>query len=157
MPRPKTGYRLRIALRGHRASRTICLLGSHTLHDLHEVIFLAFDRSDPHFYSFYLPTGRRRSRSSSARGREHSICSLARPRTKHPDPSVLTAARTSLDSMNLKVGQRFEYLFDFGDHWWHDIEVVGRGLAMVHHAGARPLIHDNRGKSPRQCGDLGEV
>jgi hypothetical protein len=157
VPRLKTEYQLRVAVRGHRASRTICLLGSHTLHDLHEVIFLAFDRSDPHFYSFYFPTGRRRSRSSSARGQEYSICSLVRPRTKHPDSSVLTAARTSLDSLNLKVGQRFEYLFDFGDHWWHDIEVVGRGLAMVHNAGARPLILDSRGESPPQYADPGEA
>src|SRR6266496_2429069 len=138
-------YQLRVSLRGRRVSRTLCLLGSHTLHDLHEAIMLAFDRSDPHLYSFYLRGGIRRTISTRGRGREYSIPSLIQPLGQNLDPEASNAARTRLEALGLRAGQHFEYLFDFGDKLRHDIEVVGRGAAVVHGKGARPLILEERG------------
>jgi hypothetical protein len=31
--------------------------------------------------------------------------------------------QTTIDSLGLKVGDRFGYWFDFGDDWWHQINV----------------------------------
>jgi hypothetical protein len=154
VPKPNTEFQLQVSLRGHRVSRTICLLGTHTLHDLHEVISVAFDRSDPHLYSFYFGARGRGVRSASAQGQEYSIASLVSPRSEHPDPSVRSAARTTLDALGLRVGQRFKYLFDFGDQWWHEIQVVRVGMALVHGAKPRPLILESHGESPRQYHDL---
>jgi hypothetical protein len=33
------------------------------------------------------------------------------------------ATTTDLRSLNLKAGDRFEYIYDFGDNWIHDVEV----------------------------------
>jgi hypothetical protein len=35
------------------------------------------------------------------------------------------ADETTLDSLQLKVGRAFGYLFDFGDDWMHQINVIG--------------------------------
>ena len=35
----------------------------------------------------------------------------------------IDAAKARLDDLKLKTGQRFEYLFDFGDSWWHEVVV----------------------------------
>ena len=150
MPNAEQEYQLRVSLRGRRVSRTLCLLGSHTLHDLHEALMVAFDRSDPHLYSFYFGRAIRTRSLSPAHGREYTIPSMTQPLGEPLDPEALNAARTRLDGLGLRAGQRFEYLFDFGDKWWHDIEVVGRGMAMVDGKGFSPLILAKRGTSPRQ-------
>ena len=31
--------------------------------------------------------------------------------------------QTTLDSLGLEVGRTFGYWFDFGDDWWHQINV----------------------------------
>jgi hypothetical protein len=31
--------------------------------------------------------------------------------------------QTTLDSLGLEVGRSFGYWFDFGDDWWHQINV----------------------------------
>ena len=47
---------------------------------------------------------------------------------EEPDPVEtqrrLNAARTCLDTLGLRVGQQFEYLFDFGDSWWHEVKPI---------------------------------
>ena len=46
----------KVALAGRKSIwRKIALRGNHTLDDLHEAIFDAFDRDDEHLYSFYFP------------------------------------------------------------------------------------------------------
>ena len=57
-------YSIKVSLKGNRRIwRLLVLVGDDTLHDLHEIIFSAFDRYDEHLYSFYFPkaaTGRER-------------------------------------------------------------------------------------------------
>jgi hypothetical protein len=51
--RSENEYCLKINLKGEkRIWRLIAMRGDQTLDDLHEAIFLAFDRFDPHLYSF---------------------------------------------------------------------------------------------------------
>ena len=39
------------------------------------------------------------------------------------NPPAGRVTDTTLDSLGLKVGDRFGYWFDFGDDWWHQINV----------------------------------
>lgn len=144
----ETEYQLTVSLRrAKRIRRSLVLQGKHTLHDLHQVIFSTFDRFDDHLYCFYLRTSRT-GRSAGRLAREY----LGPPPFDQPDELAangqFSAARTRLDSLGLKVGQRIEYLFDFGDSWWHDIHVDRIGPAA---AGQRyPAIVDQQGRSPAQ-------
>jgi hypothetical protein len=64
----ETEYQFTVSLR--RAAcirRSVVLRGDQTLHDLHEVIFSAFDRFDPHLYCFYLGADRKRRSSGRVR------------------------------------------------------------------------------------------
>jgi hypothetical protein len=64
-------YLVKVNLKGRRSIwRTVLLRGDQTLDDLHEVIFVAFDRYDEHLYSSifqrrgvvaYLPTSRQKN------------------------------------------------------------------------------------------------
>ena len=57
-------YIFKVALTdAKRIWRRIAIRGDQTLEKLHETIFEAFDRYDPHLYSFYFP-------KSGGRGRE---------------------------------------------------------------------------------------
>ena len=142
-------YRLKINLKGEkRIWRVIAMRGDQTLDDLHEAIFAAFDRFDPHLYSFYFPKGPRRRPSAGPVPREYAAPFMF----EEPDPfgpkRRFNAARTRLDTLTLKVGQQFEYLFDFGDSWWHEGKVEQVGPVV---AGRRyPEIVEKRGRSPAQ-------
>ena len=56
--------------------------------------------------------------------------------------------RTRIDSLGLEVGQSFGYWFDFGDDWWHQINVE----AIEDKAPVRqvPKVTKRVGKSPPQ-------
>ena len=124
-------------------SRTIEIRGTNTLDQLHEAIFRAFDRFDAHMYEFEFgespmhPRGRRIGLPVSA----YSPFALG-----GEDPE--DAMRTSIDSLYLQADQAFGYLFDFGDEWWHRIDVVGIEERMV--TGRYPRITQRVGESPPQ-------
>ena len=56
--------------------------------------------------------------------------------------------RTPIGSLGLKTGDAFGYWFDFGDDWWHQINVV----AIEHEVprGNFPRVTKRVGKSPPQ-------
>jgi hypothetical protein len=58
------------------------------------------------------------------------------------------AANTNLDDLKFKIGQSFEYLFDFGDEWWHEVKVEAIGPSES--GGKYPQIVEKRGSSPPQ-------
>ena len=139
----------RVALKGRRVWRTIAMRGDHTLEQLHEEIFHAFDRFDDHLYSFYLPKAPRR-RGALVRSREY-VSPWSFEESEATD-RTFNAASTTIDALNLKVGQTFEYLFDYGDSWWHQIEIVHFGPIV---AGRRyPTILETHGRSPKQYPDV---
>ena len=54
----KIEYQFKVRLKQRRSIwRSVVLRGNQTLEDLHEAIFMAFERYDAHLYSFYFPSG----------------------------------------------------------------------------------------------------
>ena len=142
-------YQFKVKLKQRRSIwRSVVLRGDQTLADLHEVIFTAFERYDEHLYSFYLPSESARRSPSGKQPREY-----AAPHGFHPvegfDPDGrFSAASATLDELEFKIGQSFEYLFDFGDEWWHEITVEALGPSES--GGIYPRIVGQRGASPPQ-------
>ena len=71
-----------------------------------------------------------------------------------PNPPIGSVDRTTLESLDLEVGDRFGYWFDFGDDWWHQINVEG-----IEHKVSRaklPKITKREGKSPPQYAEMDE-
>jgi hypothetical protein len=146
--KPTNEITVKVTLKGRRTWRTIALRGDQTLEQLHEQIFVAFNRGDDHLYSFYFPKAPRR-RGPIVPSREY-VAPVSfedwGPGTRRFD-----AGSTSLDSLHLEVGQTFEYLFDYGDCWWHVISVERVGPLLD---GRRyPALLETHGTSPRQYGD----
>jgi hypothetical protein len=118
-----TYYRLKVSIIGiPRLYRLIDISGGNTLEDLHEAIFAAFDRYDPHLYSFFIT----RKDTKSVRTIYNA------PEVTHPQntedvmgfgPRKRSAAKTHVDDLELVEKDVFHYLFDFGDDWWHRIHV----------------------------------
>lgn len=115
--------------------------------DLHDAIFGAFDRDDPHLYSFYM-TGtdtkdiRRIRRSPEIAAPEAGLGS-ALSGFSRPNNS---AAKVRVGDVELEPGDVFHYLFDYGDEWWHRIQVEAvmevaagkRSVVLVKSVGASP-------------------
>jgi hypothetical protein len=139
---------VKVILKGRRIWRTIALRGDQTLEQLHESIFSAFNRGDDHLYSFYFPKAPRR------RGPVVHASEYVAPVSFDdwgPGTPRFDAGSTSLDDLQLQVGQTFEYLFDYGDCWWHQIAVERLGPTV---SGRRyPMVIETHGQSPRQYGD----
>ena len=70
--------------------------------------------------------------------------------TSDPDApeTVKLANRTRIDSLCLHPGQKFLYLFDYGDEWWHEVELIGVKETVPKHN--YPRIAKKQGKSPPQ-------
>src|SRR5262249_35797498 len=54
--------------------------------------------------------------------------------------------QTTLDSLGLKEGDRFGYWFDFGDDWWHQINV--EAVEQEAPRGKYPRVTKKVGKGP---------
>jgi hypothetical protein len=145
----KTEYLFKVNLKGaKRIWRTVVLRGDQTLDDLHELIFAAFDRYDEHLYSFYFPKARMAARSAHEQVREYTAPFVMEDPGPFDDGSRLDAAGSRLDDLGLRAGQRFEYLFDFGDSWWHEVTVEQIRPAAP---GARgSWLVEKHGESPPQ-------
>ena len=55
---------------------------------------------------------------------------------------------TTIEILGLEVGRSFGYWFDFGDDWWHQINVEAIEDKMV--SGKYPKVTKKVGKSPPQ-------
>jgi hypothetical protein len=148
--RSETEYVFKVNLKGsRRISRTIALRGDQTLHDLHEAIFAAFDRFDEHLYSFYFPKAPSRRRGTAGpRSKEYTAPQVFDEPNPLDDENQFDASSTKLDDLRLRPGETFEYLFDFGDSWWHEgtVEAVNPSVPRARY----PQIRESRGASPPQ-------
>ena len=142
-------YLFKVNLKRRRSIwRTLLLRGDQTLDDLHEAIFAAFDRYDEHLYSFYFPKARQGRLPSGKRPKEYSSPRGFDRTERFEIDNRFNAARARLDDLRLNVSQTFEYLFDFGDEWWH--EIIVQGIEPSESGGTYPRILEKRLASPPQ-------
>ncbi len=127
-------------------SRTIQIRGDQTLEDLHYAIFDAFNREEQHMYEFQV-------------GGKGPMDPKARRYVLHADMTDLVSGRkpagdvhqTTIESLGLKIRQAFGYWFDFGDDWWHQINVVA--IEAKAGRGKFPKVTKRIGESPPQYVD----
>lgn len=81
--------------------RQVRVPGAFTLHQLHRTLQIVFSWLDYHLYRFEV-----RDRAFEAAEAED-------------------AAAISLAELSLKEGERFTYIYDFGDDWHHELTVEG--------------------------------
>lgn len=84
--------------------RTVRVPDSFTLHQLHRVLQLVFGWLDYHLYEF-------RVRGEQIEG-------------PHPEAEGKTSMDVVIRELELKTRSRFEYTYDFGDAWLHELEVL---------------------------------
>ena len=130
-------------------SRTIQILGSQTLEHLHKAIFKAFDREDPHMYEFQIGG---KSPTDPKAARYVMPVAVKEPYTRNAPAGIVN--RTAIGSLDLKVGDRFSYWFDFGDDWWHQIKVVAIDDSAP--KGKYPKVANRVGESSPQYVDWEE-
>jgi tetratricopeptide (TPR) repeat protein len=114
----------------------IDIKGNQMLSSLHKAIFKAFDRFEEHQYSFFL------SNKPYDRESEYGSPCL------DSDGTGKLATRIRIDSIALYGGPRFLYLFDYGDEWWHEVELMSV-TERVSRA-SYPRVVKKQGKSPPQ-------
>ncbi|MEW6755843.1 MAG: hypothetical protein AB1505_33425 [Candidatus Latescibacterota bacterium] len=135
--------------RGKVVSRKIQIRGDQRLADLHQGIFRAYDRWDEHMYEFQL--GGRGPQDPAAR--RYGLPAMLGP--EHAEPGFSgDVYRMRIDSLGLKVGHSFGYWFDYGDDWWHQINVVAIDEKVPR--GRFPRIVERVGESPPQYPDAEE-
>ena len=124
-------------------SRTIQIRGDQTLEDLHHAIFDAFGRWEEHMYEFQFGKG-----PMDPKGPRYV---LREPFTGQSDggkPPAGFVDDTTIGSLGLEVGRSFGYWFDFGDDWWHQINV--EAIEDTVPEGKYPKVTKRVGKSPPQ-------
>lgn len=129
--------------------RTIHILGDQTLADLHEAIFDAFDREEEHLYEFQIGGDRPMDPKARRYGLPSPIDGLY-----GDDKAAIDATRTTIESLGLKVEEQFDYWFDFGDDWWHQIDVLAIHEKVPR--GRYPKLVGRTGDSPPQYMDWDE-
>lgn len=100
-------HTFKIALNG-KVWRKVVLSANHKMEDLHHIIIRAFGFDDDHLYSFFMD------------GKKWSQDCIVAP---HDDTGSPNAAEVTIGSVGMHAGQRFMYLFDYGDEWVFTIKV----------------------------------
>ena len=121
-------------------SRTIQIRGDQTLEDLHHAIFDAFGRFDEHMYEFQFGKG-----PMDPKAPRYVLPQADEGDEKRPAGRV---DETTIESLGLEVGCSFGYWFDFGDDWWHQINV--EAIEDNVREGKFPKVTKRLGKSPPQ-------
>lgn len=129
-------------------SRTIEIRGDQTLAELHAILFKAFDREEEHLYEFQF-----KGEGPSDPQGERYISPLAVDSAGEFDADGIST-ETSIGSLGLEVDEPFGYWFDFGDDWWHQINVIS--IEEGSPAGPYPKIVERVGESPPQYVDFEE-
>ena len=130
-------------------SRTIQIRGDQTLQDLHHAIFDAFGRSDEHMYEFQFGKG-----PMDPKAPRYVLPSNYESERGEKNPPAGRVDQTTIESLGLEVGRSFGYWFDFGDNWWHQINVEAIEDRVPE--GKFPKVTKREGESPPQYVDEDE-
>lgn len=117
----------------NKSWRTIQLSSKHTLLDLHNYIQRAFEFNDDHLYAFYMDK------------KKYSKHCYNSP-MDNQGPFV---QETKIGTLKLYEGRTFLYLFDFGDEWEFDIEVLE---ILEGNEDVPAKICEIKGEAPEQYG-----
>jgi Plasmid pRiA4b ORF-3-like protein/LexA DNA binding domain len=122
-------------------NRVIEIRGDQTLEQLHQAILKAFDRMDDHDYEFQLG-----KRPFDPDGPNYGAAASTLSKEGNRD-----ARTTKLDDLNLKQHRAFGYWFDFGDDWYHQVQLerIEQAIPTVTY----PRVIKRVGKSPPQYPD----
>ena len=124
--------RLRVVMRdvAPAVTRVIDVPSSATLPELHELLQAAIGWTNSHLHQFVTP--------------QATYGMVIPGEERWPEDQ-----RDETGSRLADLGTEFEYLYDFGDGWTHDVEVLGRG-------GPAPGCVDGDGACPPEdCGGPG--
>jgi len=130
-------------------SRTIQIRGDQTLEQLHQAIFKAFDRWEEHMYEFQFGKG-----PMDPKGERYVLEGALELGQEQPNPPVGRVDQTTIGSLELDEDHPFGYWFDFGDDWWHQINVVA--IEDMIPKGKFPKVIKREGESPPQYPDSDE-
>ncbi len=130
-------HRFKVSLRDRSDIwRIIDIKGNQMLSSLHKAIFKAFDRSEEHQYSFFV------SNKPFDRESEYTSPGIG------DDGTGKLATRIRIDSVELYGGPKVLYLFDYGDDWWHEVELISVTKKVTR--ASFPRVVKKQGKSPPQ-------
>src|SRR4051812_9852773 len=124
-------------------SRTIQIRGDQTLQDLHHAIFDAFGRWEEHLYEFQFGKG-----PMDPKAPRYVLPGALQTESGQGRPPAGRVDTTTIESLGLKVDDRFGYWFDFGDDWWHQVNVEAVEDKVPR--GKLPRVTKRVGKSPPQ-------
>jgi len=119
-------------------SRVIEIRGDQTLEQPHDAIFQAYERWDQHLYEFQFG-----QRPFDPDGPNYGVAEEP-PGKRGPGD----ARTTKLDDLGLTPDRVFGYCFDFGDNWYHQVQVerIEQAIPTVTY----PRVTRRVGKSPPQ-------
>lgn len=113
--------------------RKVVLDSHQTMDDLHGIIQTAFHFNDDHLYSFFMD------------GIKWSNDCIASPHDSSDNPN---AAEVKIGDIGLEPGQKFLYLFDYGDEWSFVVEV--EDIKLNSRESFSPYVKEEKGKAPAQ-------
>lgn len=122
-------------------SRTVEIQGRNTLADLHRILFEAFARKEEPLYEFQVGGSRPNNPDARRYGLQRTDADLTGE-----------VSKTAIANLGLSVGDSFGYWFDFGDDWWHQIDVTE--IAEQAPKKRYPRITKRVGKSPPQYAEF---
>ncbi|MBF0476176.1 MAG: plasmid pRiA4b ORF-3 family protein, partial [Deltaproteobacteria bacterium] len=104
-------YVFRVRLKDNKnVWRDVEIKADQTLADLHNIIFSTFNRYEPHLYSFFLSNQPWDNESEYGLPYEGFA-------------GVKDSRQAKLDELGIQSGHKFLYVFDYGDEWWHALEL----------------------------------
>jgi hypothetical protein len=130
-------------------SRTIEIQGDQTLEDFHQAIFDAFEREEEHMYEFQI----RSKGPNDPKAKRYVLAEEFENPVEETKPKG-DVSKTTISSLKLKLNESFGYWFDFGDDWWHQINVISIKEEIP--TGEYPRVINRVGESPPQYPDLDE-
>lgn len=103
-------YQLKVGLQGAKPPiwRRVQVPGNYTLEDLHKVIQIAMGWTDSHLHQFMI------DRTCYNLPSEEDLYRTSRPKNE---------SKYTLQDLEKKIQPTFQYIYDFGDDWIHQISV----------------------------------
>ncbi|MHB8361043.1 MAG: plasmid pRiA4b ORF-3 family protein [Thermoplasmataceae archaeon] len=100
---------IKVAIKGIRPSiwRKLLVNSDATLHELHLMIQAAFGWENYHLYEFYI-----------GRNNYTTLVDL-----EENDKDAIDSSGVTLEDLHLQEGNKFTYVYDFGDNWEHLVSV----------------------------------